>query len=484
MSLRKQSISAFFWASGQQTLALILNLTFSILLARVLNPEEFGLIGMISIFIALGRVLMSGGLADSLIQSQETNQIDYSTVFFTNVIFSIVIYVIIFFVAPYVSVFFEREELISILRIYGLVVLIFPLNLVQFVLLTKALNFKKTLAIRIPSIIVGGITGMLMALNGFGVWSLVGMYLIQALSDTLQLWLKSVWRPSMIFSVDSFNKHISFGSKITAANMLNAIFQNIYNIAIGKLFSAQILGFYTRSQTLANLPVYNLQEILDNVTFPLLSKIQNDTSKMRETFKNIFYLITIVITPILLFSIIISEPLFRFFLTEKWLPAVPYFRLICLGGVFIPLVKNNLNILKALGKSSLMLRLNLFEKLILISGFSMIFPFGIYGILYFQIGAFFLSFLVNAYFSGKYIGYGMLNQLMDFLNVFMMAIIPAAFAGTIFYYTNNEFNDLSTLTIAFISYFSLYYILVKIFYKSFYSMLLNEIKSKLLGSKK
>lgn len=432
MSLKRQSISAFFWASSQQIGTLVINLTVSILLARILDPVEFGIIGMITIFVALGEALMNGGLTSSLIRTQEVKDVDFSTVFYTNVVFSIIIYTIIFFTAPWMARFFEMPILIDIVRVYSLSIIIFSFSAVQLAKLTKELKFKKAMAIQLPSILFGGVVGIGLAVSGYGVWSLVIMYLAQATANSVQLWFRSGWKPKFEYSFNAFKKHFGYGSKLAISSALDATYKNIYNLVIGKYFSAQQLGYYTRSYTLAQIPVNNLQQVLDKVTFPILSKIQDDDEKLKNTYKQIIQSVLLLVLPILILGIILAEHLFSFFLTDKWLPAVPYFRLICVAGIFVPLSKNNLNILKIKGESGLFLRLGLAEKLIISVGIFFIIPFGIEGLLYFQIATGLGAFLINGHYSGRLINYNLFEQIGDLLKIFLLAFLTGIISWIIY----------------------------------------------------
>lgn len=456
MSLRQQSITAFFWASSQQISVLVLNLTLSILLARILDPVEFGLIGMITIFVAVGTALMNGGLTTSLIRTQNPKSLEFSTVFYTNVVFSLFIYGIIYFTAPYISSFFERPQLINIIRVYSLSIIIFSFSAVQLAKLTKELKFKKAMAIQIPSMICGGIVGLSMAYSGLGVWSLVGMYISQAFVNSVQLWFRSGWRPSLEFSRTELKKHFNFGSKMALSGVLNAIYANIYNLVIGKYFSAQQLGYYTRSYTLAHIPVYNLQEVLDKVTYPIMSKIMNDDSKLKMAYKEIMQSVMLIILPVLAVGIVLAEPLFRFFLTAKWVPAVPYFQLICVAGIFVPLSKNNLNILKIKGKSGLYLKLGLFEKILISIGIFFVIPFGILGLLYFQVIASFFTFLLNGWYSGRLIKYNIIEQFFDFINVLLFSLLAGLGSWLCVNFLKNYINDFLLICIGFLVFLVIY----------------------------
>lgn len=478
MRFKNQSIAAFFWASGQQIGTLVLNLTVSILLARILDPVEFGIIGMITIFVSLGTALMNGGLTSSLIRTKEPKDVDYSTVFFTNVAFSVIIYILIFFTAPLMAMFFDMPVLVKVVRVYALSIIIFSFSAVQLAKLTKDLRFKKTMTIQLPSVFFGGVVGIIMALKGYGVWSLVTMYLAQASANSLQLWFRSGWRPKLQYSYTSFKQHFGFGFKLSLSAVLESVYANIYNLVIGKYFSAQQLGYYTRSYTLAQIPVYNLQEVLDRVTYPILAKIQDDDEKLKSTYKRIIQSVLLLILPILILGIILAEPLFSFFLTDKWLPAVPYFRMICVAGIFVPLSKNNLNILKIKGKSGLYLRLGIIEKIIITIGIFFMIPFGIKGLLYFQIVSSLGSFLLNAHYSGKLIKYDLVEQIVDVLKITVLVSLTGCINWLLYSYLISEFSDILVILtcgiIFILTYITIVYVFNKNLLKTFRTIVLKK----------
>jgi O-antigen/teichoic acid export membrane protein len=421
---------------------------------------------------------MNGGLTSSLIRTKDPKDIDFSTVFYTNVVFSLIIYTVIFFSSPLIASFFERPELTYIVRVYALSIIIFSFSAVQLAKLTKELKFKKTMAIQLPSILMGGIVGIAMAISGFGVWSLVIMYLAQATANSLQLWFRSGWKPKLEYSFISFKEHFGFGSKLAISGALNAIYTNIYNLVIGKYFSAQQLGYYTRSYTLAQIPVYNLQEVLDRVTYPVLSKIQDDNEKLKNTYKQIIQSVLLLILPILILGIILAKPLFSFVLTDKWLPAVSYFRLICVAGIFVPLSKNNLNILKIKGKSALFLRLGVVEKLIITFGIFFIIPFGIEGLLYFQIATGIGAFLMNGYFSGRLIDYKLYEQIMDVSKIVVLNCIAGLITWLSYEHFIAQILGWGIILICILIFILTYYIVIYIFNKNiiydFKKVLLNK----------
>ncbi|HPF12210.1 MAG TPA: lipopolysaccharide biosynthesis protein [Flavobacteriaceae bacterium] len=476
MSFRKASISAFFWSSGQQISVLLVNLVVSIWLSRLLDPVEFGLIGMLSIFIAVGSVLMNGGMASSIIRTQEINSKALSTVFFANVAFSVLIYLIFYISAPWIASFYNRPILTDLLRVYSLVILIAAFSTVQFAKLTKELRFKRSMAVRFPAVILSAFVGLWMAYSGYKVWSLVGMYLTQAIFNSMLVWFYSGWKPKLEFSRLEFKRHFSFGAKISFSGLLDAVYTNSYNLVIGKVFNAHILGYYTRSFSLMKIPVFNIQEVFDRVTFPLLSTIQNDTTKLRNTYRRIFQSILLIILPILSISIVIAEPLFRYFLTEKWLPAVPYFQLLCVAGMFIPTSKNNLNILKVRGQGGTYLKLGMIEKAFMTLGLFLVLPFGVMALLYFQVGAALFSFAINGWFSGKQIHYTLVQQLRDFLKIFLLAATPGLVIWLFLNNSNYLQSDFLIILFATIFYVLSYGILLLLFEKSILRFMKDTLK--------
>ncbi|MBF8964212.1 lipopolysaccharide biosynthesis protein [Pontibacter sp. FD36] len=423
MSLKQKTISGLFWTFSQQFGVQFINFLVSIVLARLLMPADFGLIGMLAIFIGIGSSLIDSGLTSSLIRTAEPNQRDYSTVFLINLVGSIVIYFILFFAAPFIAAFYNQSILENIIKVYTLSFIINAFASVQRTKLTKEMNFKLQMTIQIPSLIGGGILGIMLANNGYGVWSLVYMNLFQSLLSTVQLWIRSGWKPSLIFDIEKFRYHFNFGYKLTLSGILETTFNNAYHIIIGKFFSADQLGFYTRAQSLKQLPVQNISKALNKVTYPLFSSIQNDNVKLKGAYKRLMQQVLFWIAPAMIFLGIVAEPLFRFLLGEKWLPAVTYFQVLCAIGIMYPLNAYNLNILKVKGRSDLFLKLEIIKKIIITIGIACAIPFGIYGLLYFQLIFSIVGFFINTRYSGRMINYRINEQLKDIIPTIMLALL-------------------------------------------------------------
>lgn len=429
MSLRKKATTGFVWTFAQQFGNQAIGFTISLILARILLPEEFGLIGMIAILVAIGNTLLNSGLTQSLIRSENLGEDDYSTVFYFNLVTSILVYVLVFLLAPIIAEFYAQPILTDIIRVYCLSFVISAFAAVQLARLTKKMDFKTQTLVAIPATILGGITGVVMAYSGYGVWSLVWSSLITSFLSSTQLWFYSKWKPALVFNKQKFRKHFNFGYKLTISGLLNRIFENIYIIIIGKYFSASQVGFYTRAETTKQLPLSNIFNSLDKITYPMFAEIQNDNVRLKRVYKQLLQMVVFTVSPILLFIAVLGEPTFRFLFTEKWLPAVPFFQILCVTGILYPLHAYNLSILNVKGRSDLFLKLEIYKKMVIVITVIITLPFGIFALLYGQIFISVISFFINAHYTGKFINYNAFRQLMDVVPIIALAV----FASSIIY---------------------------------------------------
>jgi len=426
MSLKQKTIAGAFWVVSERFTLQGIQFIISIMLARILMPEEFGLIGMITIFLAIAQSLTDSGLASSLIRTKDPDQVDYSTVFVFNIGGSIIIYGLVFLLAPLIAQFYERGILTGLIRVLGLMIITNSLGSVQNAQFTRSMDFRTLFIIQIPAVVISGIVGVMMAKNGYGVWSLVYMQLIGNVVTLVFLWLRSSWRPSFVFSMPRFKRHIAFGFNMTLSSILNSIFDDIYNIVVGKYFSATQLGYYTRANSLKQLPVSNIASAINKVTFPLFSQMQDDNLRLRLAYKKMMQQVTFWVAPVLIGMGVISYPLFRLMFTEKWLPSVPYFQLLVVVGIMYPLHGYNLSVLQVKGRSDLVLRLEIIKKIIIVISVVVAIPYGIYGLLYSQIVLTFLIFFINSYYTGRFINYYVIEQVRDLLPVIALAVSMGA----------------------------------------------------------
>lgn len=464
MSLRATATKGVFWTFMQQFGSQLINFGVSLVLARLLMPEEFGLIGMIAVFMAIGQTLMDSGLTQSIIRSEDPDQEDYSTVFFFNLAGSIIVYFLIYFTAPLIASFYRQPALVDILRVYCLSFIIMAFSAVQFARLTKLMDFKTQMLVTIPSLVASGILGIYLAYQGFGVWSLVWRHLFQSFLQTVQLWIRSKWQPSFTFSVSKFKEHFNFGYKLTLSGLLDTIFSNIYQIIIGRYFIASQVGYYTRAQTLRQLPVSNISGALNKVTYPLFASIQNDDVRLKRVYKEIMLMVLFIIAPTLIIMGVLAEPLFRFLFTEKWLPAVPYFQVMCLGGILYPIHSYNLNILKVKGRSDLFLKLEIIKKILIVVVIAISIRYGIMGLIWGQLFTSIVALAINTHYSGKFIKYNALEQFLDMIPIILLAFLVGASIWMADNFLNiNQLDDFYRLVILGISGTALYLLFAYMF---------------------
>ncbi|WP_338647721.1 lipopolysaccharide biosynthesis protein [Flavobacterium sp. KS-LB2] len=451
--------SGMLWSFMIQGGTQIINFVVTIILARLLLPEQFGLLGMIAVFIAISRGLLDGGLASSLIRTKDPNNEDYSTVFFVNLGSSIVLYVILFFVAPYISMFYKHEILISLVRVLGLLLIVNAFTLVQSTKLNKSLQFKTQFKLQIPSLIISASLSIWMAYNGYGVWSLVAKDLAYAAIATVQLWWYAKWTPSFLFNKEKFIYHLNFGYKLSITAIINTIFENLYYIVIGKYFSAVQLGYFTRARSLEQLPSGFFYNAFNRVFYPLLANLGGNDAQLKNTYSKLMQIVVFVVTPILVYLGIIATPFFRWLLTDKWLPAVPYFQLLLISGIFYPVHQYNLNICNLKGRSDMVLKLSLLHNVLLFLGAFTAIWFGIFGLLYSLIIINIFITGVNSYYSGKLIGFGLSKQLIDLMPIFVLNAIVGVTVYTMqiiwFIKMSDKWNLLINLLLFFLLYGSL-----------------------------
>lgn len=458
MDLKEKTLSGIIWSVGQQFGSKVIGFLITIVLARLLAPSEFGLIAMLSVLVALGNNLSDSGLSSSLIRSAEISAREYSTVFFFNLIGSCVIYLILFFAAPSIASFYDQDILTSIIRVYGLALIINAFFCIQNACLVRNMDFKTQTNIQLPASIGGGILGIVLAKMGYGVWSLVWMNLMTSFLSTILHWIYSDWRPIFVFDYPSFKRHFHFGYKMTLSGLLNTVYQNIYTLIIGKFYSTTQLGFYARADSLSQLPIGIISSTINTVTYPMFSKIADDDNKLKAVNKRLIQQLIFWNAPILILLCVIAEPLFRLVLTEKWLPAVPYFQILCLSGIIYPLHSYNLNILKVKGRSDSVLRVELIKKSLSVLGILGVISFGIYGLLYFQLFFNFFGYYINTIYSGKLINYHLKEQVFDFLPTILFSIVVGAFSYALDVFLINHFNLIAPFEILIIStfYFTFY----------------------------
>ena len=425
MSLKRQALAGMVWTFGQQMGTQMIGFIVSMILARLLQPSDFGVIALFGVLLGIGGVFVSSGLATSLIRTPETDDSDYSTVFIFNVAVSILVYAALYIAAPYVADFYKLPLLTDVVRVYSITIVIGALSTVQQTLLTKQLNFKKQMYISLPSLVLGGIAGVVLAYMNFGVWALVHMAIIQSLLSCIFFWILSDWRPRLIFSKVKFKYHFAFGYKMALSGLLDILFTNSYTIIIGKLYSPAQVGFFNRADSLKQLPVSNLAGALNKVTFPLFAKIQHDDVQLRVVYRKIMQMVIYIIAPVLSIMVVLAEPLFRLLFTEKWLPAVPYFQVLSVAGLLYPIHAYNLHILQIKGRSDLFLRLEVIKKILMLVIIAGSLYFGMMGLVWGQVVFSLVALFINMHYTGKFLSYTAWHQFLDLLPAIGLSVVMA-----------------------------------------------------------
>jgi len=438
MTLKTKVISGLSWNFIGNVSNYFLTFLIGIVLARLLTPDEFGLIAMVTVFTAISQTFIDSGFSGALIRKKDCTQADYSTVFYYNLIIGISLFLILFLSANAIARFYNKPELINITKVMAINFIINSFGQTQRTILIKKIDFKLKTKISVVASIVSGIIGILMAFTGWGVWSLVFRTLSSNILNIVMLWIWNKWLPSMIFSKKSFVELFSFGFKFFISGLINTIYLNVYLLIIGKFFSASDLGYYTRADKFKSLPSSNITGIVSQVSFPALAEIQDDQKKLKEVYKKIIMSTMYLSFTLMMGMAAVSEPMIITLVGEKWAPSIKYLQLLCISGMFYPVHSLNLNMLAVKGKAGLILRLEIIKKIIVIPVILIGIKFGIVPMLYGMIVNTLIAYWLNSFWSGKYINYSMYMQIRDILPSFFVAFIMSFmvyFIGKIIPYT-------------------------------------------------
>lgn len=422
-NLKKNTLKALFWSFLERFGTQVIQFVFSIIMARLLMPEEFGLIAMLSIFVAMGNTFVNSGFGQALIQKQDVKHIDECSMFYFNILVAILATIILFFCAPLIADFYNQPQLIQMSRVLSLIFIFNALGLVQRTLLNKNLDFKTQFKVSLLASLFAGIVSVGLAFNGFGVWSLIALYLCTDFFNTVFLWFFSSWRPSLIFSIISLKSMFSFGSKLFIVSLTNSVFTNIYKLLIGKFFNASALGFYSRADSLYKYPVVILNSVVSQVSFPVFSKIQDDKKRLKSLIRKSLKTITLITFPLMVGLMLVAHPLVQILLTEKWLPSVPYLQLLCIIGMLYPILAINLNALNAQGRSDLYLKIDVINKILVIITVFITYRFGITAMIIGQIINSLISYYLYSYYTNKLLGLGIITQIRNMFPAFSISIV-------------------------------------------------------------
>lgn len=421
--LKGKTRSGVAWSAVEKISTQGIQFLFSIILARLLSPEDYGIIAMPMIFLVLAQVFIDSGFSNAIIRKPDLKEEDLSTAFYFNIIVGVVCYILLFVASPYIARFYNTPILSDVLKVTALSTLFTPLCAVQQAILTIRLDFKTQAKVSLFAQVVTGIVGVGMAYNGYGVWALAISQAIASLLRTILLWFLSHWYPKTGWSQGSFRYLWGFGSKLMGAGILDCLYQNAYTLVIGKVYQKGELGYYTRAQHFAHLPTSTLYTIIKRVTFPVLSSLQNDGDKLMATFRKIFRQTVFLIFPVMMSLAGVSSPLFSLLLTDKWLPAVPYFQLLCFAMMWRPVDALNLNLLTIHGRSDLFFKLEIIKKVVGVVILFGTLHLGVFILCIGYCGYCVFEIITDTYYSGKLFKYDLLSQLKDISPILILSAI-------------------------------------------------------------
>ncbi len=425
-NLKEKTVKALAWSFadkfGQQLIYLV---TGGIVLPRLLLPEDYGMMGILAIFIALSNVLLDSGFGGALIKKQHTTQADFNAVFYFNVVVSFTLYALLYFSAPFIAAFYEEPQLTLLSRVYFLAILFNAFNLIQTIILTKELQFNRLAQINFASLLLSSIIAIGMALYGAGVWALVTQQLLLPLFKSILLWAFNRWRPSLGFSMQPLREVFAFSSRMLATGIINAVFNNIYSSIIGKVYNKVDTGNFVQAKRYQEIPVLLIANTFRSVALPVFSNVNTDNERLGRVLQKTNQSIAFVLFPVVLGLYVIAEPLIVGLVGDKWLPVVPILRILLLSGLFSVFAYIFTELLTAKGKSRTILRIEIVNKAILALIILCTFRQGIIWMVYGWVVYAFFTLLTSGYYACRIISYRLINFFRSITPYFLLAVVMA-----------------------------------------------------------
>lgn len=425
-SLKQKTVSGVIWSAVDRFSSQGIQFVFSILIARLLLPEDFGVIAMLGIFLAVSQTFIDSGFGAALIRKIDRTEEDFSTVFYFNIAVAVFLYVLLWFASPLIADFYEEPLLETVTKVVGLTLIFNALSGIQSAQLSIAIDFKTRAKISVLTILITGSVTLWMAYNGYGVWALVTQAVLQSLLRSALLWGFVRWMPKRVFSKRSFKELFSFGSKLLASGLLDTLYNNIYTLVIGKAFSSAQLGLFAKADSFAQMPSSNITGVMQNVTFPVLSTIQNEEQRLADAYKRFLRVSAFIIFPLMVGLASIADPLIRWILTEKWVGAIVLLQIICFNYMLYPIHAINLNLLTVMGRSDYFLKLEVWKKILGVTILCVTLPFGLVVMCLGRVVGGWISLGLNTYYTKKLIGYGFFAQMKDFSHILLLSLTMGA----------------------------------------------------------
>ncbi len=444
MNEENKVFSNFIWRLLERFGAQGVTMVVSVVLARVLDPEVYGTVALVTVITTLLQVFLDGGFSNALIQKKDADDIDFSSVFYFNIICGVVIYGLLFIASPWIAKFYELPELTPIIRVLGLTLIIFSLKSVQQAYVSRNMLFKKFFFATLGGTIGAAVVGIVLAYSGFGVWALVAQHVFNMLVDTVILWFMVKWRPKPVFSWKRIKALLPFGWKMLVSGIIDTVYNDVRQVIIGKIYTKSDLAYYNQGQKYTYTIVTNINSSIDSVLFPTMANAQNDITVVKNMTQRAIKVSTYLMMPMMMGIAICAEPIVRILLTEKWLPCVPYMRVFCFTYAFYPIHTANLNAIKAVGRSDIFLKLEIIKKIVGTVALLVSLWFGPFAIACSLLFTTFLNQIINSWPNKKLLGYNYIEQFKDMLPQILLSVIMG---GIVFCVTLLKLSDIVTLLI-------------------------------------
>ncbi len=422
-NIKNEVISSLIWKFLERIGTQGVQFIVSIILARLLLPSDYGVVSMILVFTAIANVFIQTGFSTSLIQKKDSDELDFSSVFYISLLIASICYVILFFAAPIIASFYNMPAITSILRVISLTLFFGAINSVQNAKIAKEMKFKKLFLSSLVAILISGTTGVLMAYKGFGPWALVGQQIANSIATTIILWFTSGWQPKLMFSINRVKSLLSYGWKILCSALLDTIYQNIYNLVIGKFYSSSTLGNYNKGEQFPKLIAVNVDGAISSVMLPAYSKQQDRKDKLKKMVRRSIVTSSLLLFPMMFGLAAVAETVVKVLLTENWLGCVPFMQLLCIVYALYPINTANLQVIKALGKSDYFLKLEIIKKVIGLFALIVTLPFGVLQMAIGQVLVAILSTFINSFPNRKLLNYNYFEQVKDLFPSLIISII-------------------------------------------------------------
>ena len=421
-TLKEQAVKGTGWSAIERFATQGISFLIQLVLARLLMPEDYGVIAMLAIFLQIAQVFIDSGFANALIKKINCSEDDYSTVFYYNLAVAFFIYCLFFFSAPFIALFYEVPILTDVMRVISITLIINALCIVQRTKLIKRIDFKTQTKVSILSVVISGGIGIFLAYTGYGVWALCLQSILNSLFQFILLIFYVRWHPKLVFSRQSFNEMFSYGSKLLGASLISVIYSNLYTIVIGKRFSSESLGYYSRADHFVKFPSTNIGAIISRVTLPVLSNIQENNEQLVSAYRKVIKYASLIIFPLMIGLISIAKPLIIVALSEKWLGVVQIMQILSVGFMVDHMSVLNLNLLYVKGRTDLVLKLEIIKKTIAILLLIGTLPYGIIAMCWGKVAYDFISVFINSYYTKRLIGLSVLRQYLDVLPYFIVSL--------------------------------------------------------------